>query len=72
MDSALVSHSRSLSLNGRRTKLTPRSTSTALSGYRKWCVVRFPTSFSKPCVTALFILWRTEVRKVKRVTDGAG
>lgn len=58
VDKALVSHSRSLTLNGSRTRLTPRATSTALSGYRKWCVVRFPTSFSNPRVTALFILWR--------------
>lgn len=58
VDSALVSHSRSLSLNGRRTRLTPCFTSTALSGYRKWCVVLFPTSFSNPLVMALFILRR--------------
>lgn len=58
VDSALVSHSRSLSLNGKRTRLTPRFTSTALSGYRKWCVVLFPTSFSNPLVMALFILRR--------------
>lgn len=63
VDSALVSHSRSLSLNGRRTRLTPRFTSTALSGYRKWCVVLFPTSFSNPLVMALFILRRRRRRR---------
>lgn len=68
VDSALVSHSRSLSLNGSRTRLTPWPMSTALSGYIKWCVVRFPTSLSYPRVTALFILRRREedMRRRKR------
>lgn len=61
VDRALVSHSMSLSLKGRSTRLTPWSTSTALSGYNKWCVVRFPTSFSNPRVTALFILKNSEI-----------
>lgn len=56
VDSALVSHSRSLSLNGSRTRLIPLPMSTALSGYSMWCVVRRPTSSSNPLVTALFIL----------------
>lgn len=68
VDSALVSHSRSLSLNGSRMRLTPGSRSTALSGYMMWCVVRFPTSFSKPRVIALFILKKEEEVEKKGVS----
>lgn len=67
VDSALVSHSRSLSLNGSRMRLTPGSRSLALSGYMMWCVVRFPTSFSKPRVIALFILKKEEEVEKKGV-----
>lgn len=72
VDSALVNHSRSLSLNGRRTRLTPCLMSTALSGYRKWCVVLFPTSFSNPWVTALFILGKKNGEEDEEEKHGNG
>lgn len=43
VESALDSHSMSRSLKGRRMRRTPGERSMALSGYIKWCVVRFPT-----------------------------
>lgn len=52
VDRALAIHRRSRALKGTSTKLTLAGRFLALSGYMKWCVVRLPTSCSKPTVGA--------------------
>lgn len=56
VERALAIQSRSRVLKGTSTKLTLAGRFLALSGYMKWCVVRPPTSPSKPTVGAWFIL----------------
>lgn len=62
VERALAIQSRSSVLKGTSTKLTLAGRFLALSGYMKWCVVRPPTSPSKPTVGAWFILGREQGR----------